>query len=247
LTSAWHVSADLADDVSVEEYARLLGLPPKRVLDGEIGHLMTSSREWYRTRGRPWVSACRVRVDALEGDDVLLESGSNLRSPALASRLRRYDSQQIAVLAVSAGPEVDVESAALWSHDRPDAAYFLDRLGAAIAELLVRWAGREICRAAESERLTALPPIGPGCSDWDFDDQHRLFALLGASTGPLQMLPSGMMTPKNSMLAVSVLTSHAFAAAPRDACRSCDLSPCAFRRAPFDRAAARRPGAEVTS
>ena len=56
--------------------------------------------------------------------------------------------------------------------------------------------------------------------------------------GPLTLLDSGMLTPKNSLLAVRGLTRQAVAPTAADACRACDLSPCSFRRAPYRGAAA---------
>lgn len=58
-----------------------------------------------------------------------------------------------------------------------------------------------------------------------------------ARVGPVTMLPSGGLTPAHSVLALVGLTRRAVAPTPADACRGCDLTPCAFRRAPFRRTA----------
>jgi hypothetical protein len=232
------VDASIADRVSDREYARLLGLPANRAIDGELNALASAARAWYARHARPFAAAVRLNVDRIEPSMIVLESGAALASAALAARLRSGDSRQVAVVAVTAGREVDDESARLWASDRPDAAYFLDRLGAAVAERLVGWTAIAVCRAAGAEQLTALPPLGPGCSDWDMADQATLFESFSTLDHPLTMLESGMMHPKNSMLAVVGLTPHPVHppdSPQSEACRWCDLTPCTFRRAAFDR------------
>jgi hypothetical protein len=144
-------------------------------------------------------------------------------------------------LAVTAGGNVDEESRRLWEQGKPDEAYFLDRFGAAVTEHLVFWASVWVCRESERAGETVLAHLSPGCGGWDLEEQAKLMSLIadGAEgvVGPLRMLPSMMMTPKNSLLAVRGLTRRAVAPSPADACRSCDLRPCAFRRAPYQGAA----------
>ena len=82
-----------------------------------------------------------------------------------------------------------------------------------------------------------MPHLSPGCGTWDLSDQHKLMELLAGSDsgelGPLKMLSSGAIEPQHSVLAVMGVTHRNFAFTPEHLCRSCDLSPCAFRRAPF--------------
>ena len=54
----------------------------------------------------------------------------------------------------------------------------------------------------------------------------------GTALGPMALLPSGALRPQHSLLAALGVTRRSFAATPEDLCRSCDLDPCAFRRAP---------------
>jgi hypothetical protein len=192
-----------------------------------------AARAWYAANGRPFAVSTQLDIASIGGDMVTLADGTVLRSGALASRLHRGNSPSLAVIGVSAGREVDAETDRLWKDDRPDEAFFLDRLGAAMVEALIRRTSIVICRQAEAMQLTALPPLSPGCSDWDFADQHTLFSLFGDATGPLTMMSSGMVSPKNSMLSAVGLTRQRYAMTAREACQWCDLSPCAFRRAPY--------------
>lgn len=233
--------AALADAVADDEYARLLGLPRNRGLAGDLAQRARAARAWYAANGRPWIAARRALIARIDAQTVRLASGEEFGSPALARRLQSGEAHGVVALAVTAGPEVDEESQRLWQDERPDEGYFLDRFGAALAEHMVRWASVWVCRASEPGGETVLAHLSPGCGDWDFAEQAKLMRLIADGTGdglgPLRMLSSGMLTPKNSLLALRGLTRRPAAPSPSDACRACDLSPCSFRRAPHRGAA----------
>jgi hypothetical protein len=240
-----HEEPRIALEVSDSEYCRLLGLPRREPLSDTLAERARTAREWYAKNGRPFSVARQFEITSVDGDVVALTDGTTLKSTALSGRLRRASSPSLAVIAVTAGPEVDAETDRLWKDDRPDEAFFLDRLGAAMVEELIRRTSIAICRSAEARQLTALPPLSPGCSDWDFADQHTLFGLFGDSTGPLTIMSSGMVSPKNSMLAAVGLTRQQYAMTAREACQWCDLSPCAYRRAPYAQGTGRRNSSDV--
>jgi hypothetical protein len=234
-------AASLAAEIDTAEYARLLGLPRGRPLSGDLAERARAARAWYAERGEPWVAARRTGIARLDRDEVALDNGHVFASRTLADRLREGAAHGLVALAVTAGGRVDEESRRLWEQERPDEAYFLDRFGACVAERLVSWAAVWICRDAESRSETVLAHLSPGCADWSLTQQEALMSVVSDGTegvvGPLRMLSSGMLTPKNSLLAVRGLTPHAVAPSPADACRSCDLTPCGFRRAPHRGAA----------
>ena len=237
-------AADLAAAVPEPEYLRLLGLPRGRVLEGELLERASQARAWYAQHGRPFVATRRAEVVTLEPPVVRLEAGAIFESAPLARRLSEGEAHALLALAASAGPEVAAETKRLWAADRPDEAFFLDRLAAAVTERLVLWASATICRLSEPARETLLPHLSPGCGHWDLADQHRLMALLtgeanGTTLGPVELLPSGALQPQHSVLAALGVTRRSVAATPEALCRSCDLDPCAFRRAPFVTAALR--------
>jgi len=242
--------ADLAERVDVEELARLLGYPKARRMTPAVVDLVEQSRGWYREHGDPWILARTVGVERLAGDTVSLASGVTLTSRELVGRLETTASTFVVVAAVTAGPEVDVSTARLWAEGRPDEAYVLDRFGVAVAEYLAGWvAGRlaELARAADS--AAALPAYSPGYDGWNLTDQVRLLRCLRQGSSPVpdwfEVLPSGMTTPKSSLVALfGVTADRALAAAvtgPK--CRWCSRSPCSFRRARYGPAPLRQPTA----
>lgn len=231
-------AAEIAAAVVPAEYARLLGAPRGRALADEVAAGADAARRWYAQHGHPFVAARRVAVRGVAGDGVSLDDGTVLGGEPLVRRVRAAEAPALAVVAVTAGPEPDAESARLWA-ERPDAAYFLDRFAAAVAEALVPWAAAWFCRRLGSGGETLLPHLSPGCGGWDLAAQPILMGLLADTPlGPLDMLESGMLTPKNSLLAVAPVSRRpGEAASAADACRACGLSPCAFRRVPFQGAA----------
>jgi hypothetical protein len=114
--------------------------------------------------------------------------------------------QQITVAAISAGLEVDIAVERLWGEDRVDEAYFLDRYAAGVVETY------------ES----------PGTGRIPFEEQWTLFSYVAPLNPDIKILPSGMLSPRNSLLAVVRADSRATA----NPCTRCDLAGCSFRRRP---------------
>lgn len=149
------------------EYARLLGYPPGKSLEGTVGQRAEQARDWYEIHGQPQVFARHHAV------------------------------------AITAGGEVEIEIARLWKADRVDEAYFLDRFATGVVEHLVRTVG-----------------ASPGPQGWDIERHSELVELLGPDS-PVELLPSGMLQPVHSVLAVVTGESTT--------CTECK-SRCEFRR-----------------
>ena len=153
--------------IPIEEYARLLGYPSGKPLEGAVLERAEQASGWYERYGQP-----RVLV-------------------------RDF------VAALTAGAEVEAEIARLWKEDRVDEAYFLDRFAAGVVEHLARSIG-----------------VSPGSQGWELERQFELMKILGAEA-PVELLPSGMLKPVNSLLAVVTGESTT--------CSKCDFR-CGFRR-----------------
>lgn len=66
---------ELVEAVSDAEYARLLGLPRTRALEGDLALRAQAARAWYAANGRPWVAARRSAIARLDAESVALETG----------------------------------------------------------------------------------------------------------------------------------------------------------------------------
>ena len=153
--------------IALDEYARLLGYPPGKALEGAVLERAEQASAWYEEHGRP-------RAHARDG-----------------------------VVAITAGAEVEAEVARLWRADRVDEAYFLDRFAAGVVEHLAR-----------SLR------VNPGSRGWDTRRHFELMERLGRDA-PVELLPSGMLRPVNSVLGEMTGVSTT--------CSQCKCR-CAFRR-----------------
>ncbi len=213
--------------VEFQEYLRLLGYPRGHVLTGRAVELCDWARDWYAANGRPWVFARQVNRSEL----------AEFTSQRLHATLDQAGAHSAILLAASAGPEAEEHAADLWHQEKPDEYFFLEVYASAVVEHLVASAGARLCAAADPQGMTVLPHYSPGYAGWDIAEQAALFRLIGDSTlpGPFEVLESGGLRPKKSLLAVFGLTAEqglpqAIQVVP---CENCSFGPCAFRRAPY--------------
>lgn len=221
-------------------YATLLGYPQGVLPAGRARRLAAASRDWFCRNAAPWAHTKTLPIAGIEGEVVSVAEGIVLTSPPLAKRLRRASSDALIVAVVSAGEELDVEGAAMWQSDRPDEAYFLDRLGAAVTRSLAVWVTALLRERAGGRGLDVLPGSSPGFDGWPLTDQEALAIALrdGSTPSPsgFAVLSSGMMRPKNTLLAAFGLTHRrqlAEAYWRRHSCSWCSLDSCGLRRAAF--------------
>ncbi len=205
---------DLQPDTSVQEaeYSRLLGYPPHHVPEGRALELVHWAREWYSKNGRPWIYARQSQSLELAGERVRID-GASFSSKQLRDQLDAAKAHTSVVVAVSAGPECEEKARQLWQEGKPDEYFFLEMYGAAVVEHLITAAGGRICAWAEKNGMAALPHFSPGYSGWDVSDQVGLWQLVrdGADArfaASLEVLDTGMLRPKKSLLAVIGITRH---------------------------------------
>jgi len=228
-------SPSVAREIDGRELARLLGLPRGAVADSDVPGVGPAV-SWYETQGRPWVASRTLQIAAVEGDRVSLSIDESLHSRRLAERLTKAEADLLVLVLVSAGPEVAQEAKRRWDSDRPEESFALDRLAAAVTEHLLARAGAMLCQVAEPEGRFVVPRSSPGHDGWDVAEQVPLFDLLGTQLrGPVEVLPSGMLRPVASQLAVfGVARGEPGTARPAVPCGSCSFSPCSYRRAAFE-------------
>lgn len=239
--------ADARPAVQVDpgEYVRLLGYPRGYVLDGRAAELSAQAAAWYAEHGRPWIYAREAASLSVEPGGVVID-GVRFAGARLRQSLLDAGAHGVVLVAVGAGPELEAEAARRWRDERPDEYFFLEVYGSAVVEHLVTQAGARLCGWAEAQGVAVLPHDSPGYPEWDIAEQAALHALLTpaarALPGPLEVLDSGALRPKKSLIAVFGLTRHVELLTHLTdlvPCERCAFTPCQYRRAPHRRGAPR--------
>jgi hypothetical protein len=229
--------------VADAEFRRLLGYPPGHVPGLHAQELAARARDWFAVHGRPWTYLRETRLQ-LTGQRLHLD-GVDFHSRQLHGHLLKAGAQRAVLVVVSAGRECEEHARQLWQDAKPDEYYFLETFGSAVVEQLVAATSGRICDLAEHDGLMAVPHYSPGYQGWNVADQNRLFGLvtLGLTRpfpGPIEVLSSGMLRPKKSMLAVFGLAERGVGAAGPTPCESCSFAPCRYRRTPYRHAPGHR-------
>ncbi len=230
------LDAHPAVHVPEAEYRRLLGYPKHHTPGERADELAEWARGWYAEHGRPWVYLREVELQV--APDSLKLDGTVFYSQQLHQHLRQAGAGRALLVAVSAGRQCEDHARRLWQESKPDEYFFLEMFGSAVVEHLVAGLSGRICGLAEPEGLRAIPHYSPGYTGWDVADQPRLFELLVRGlTQPLpeslEVLSSGMLRPKKSLLAVVGLTASPQAGPELVPCAACSFSPCQYRRTPY--------------
>jgi hypothetical protein len=224
--------------VQEAEYLRLLGYPRGHEPGGRVQELMAWARDWYAQHGRPWVYHRRANL-ATDGAALRFD-GVEFPSARLLEHFRHHAANGAVLVAVSAGRECEEHARELWNEGKPDEYFFLEIYGSAVVEDLVARTSGRLCDVAGNDGLMAVPHYSPGYAGWDVAEQNKLFELITGRAslslpGPLEVLSSGMLKPKKSLLAVFGLAPATAVrpAALATPCEGCAFSPCRYRRAPY--------------
>ena len=226
--------------VQESEYKRLLGYPGRHVLEGRAREIAEAARQWYAEHGRPWLYARQTEAVELSGSRIKI-NGSGFSSPRLRELFNTAQVHSAVLVAVSAGPQCEEKARALWHEGKPDEYFFMEMFGSSVVEHLVAVAYGRICAWADQHGLAALPHYSPGYSGWSISEQPHLWRLIRQVAdsdfpGELEVMDTGMLRPKKSLLAVVGLTRHldrARSFAKLVPCENCSLPRCQYRRAPY--------------
>ena len=227
-------------DVQDAEYQRLLGYPKNHVLAGRSLELADAARKWFAENGRPWIYAREIgALEFREGKLHIAENGFSSRQ--LHDSFSGAQAHSAVLVAVSAGKECEEMAQRLWRESKPDEYFFMEIFGSAIVEHLVTVANGRICGWADANAMVALPHYSPGYSGWDIADQIKFWNLIrqnngGDFPGELDVLETGMLRPKKSLLAVVGVTRDLEKArrfAKLIPCENCSLPGCQYRRSPY--------------
>lgn len=223
-------------DVEPNEYNRLLGYPRGWELSGRARELAAWARAWYAENGRPWVHVRHAERLEINDRSICIE-GATFTSARLQKTFQDADAHGAVLAALSAGPEVEEQTSKLWSEEKPDEYFFLEMFGSAVVERLTTMTGARLCDWGEGRGIAVLPHYSPGYPEWDISEQPRLFHLIKphAVPCPVEVLDSGALRPKKSLLAVFGLapqTERLRRLTDLVPCNNCSLSSCVYRRAP---------------
>jgi hypothetical protein len=230
-------------NVQESEYKRLLGFPTSHALEGRSRELADWARRFYSKNGRPWFYA--RQLDALElANEKLRAAGTEFSSKQLHDQFAEAQADNAMLLVVSAGKECEEKARELWREEKTDEYFFMEVFGSVVVEHLVTVASGRICGWADQNQMAALPHYSPGYSGWDIADQIKLWNLIrqnGARhfDGRLDVLETGMLRPKKSLLAVFGVTRNLEKArrlAKLIPCENCSLPDCQYRRGPYKHA-----------
>jgi hypothetical protein len=237
--------ADTCPDINVQpaEYKRLLGYPQDWVVRDRARELVDWAREWYAKHGQPWVYARQAECVQTGESGTIEIDDTSFASTRLWKTLRDAEADGAIVVAAGAGPEIEEEAHRLWKDEKPDEYFFLEVYGSAIVEHLITVTGAKLCAWAEARKMAVLPHYSPGYPEWPIDEQARLLEVInrGRSPVPVEVLESGMLRPKKSLLAVFGLTRQTDRVnrlTDLVPCQNCSFTPCQYRRAPYRRAPA---------
>jgi hypothetical protein len=229
-------------EIQESEYQRLLGYPKNHPLEGRALELANDAQAWFAKNGRPWISAREIASLEFKEKNTSI-GGVEFSSKTLREILFEADAHNALLVAVSAGKECEEHARKLWEEGKPDEYFFLESYGSAVVEQLIVVASAQICAWADENKMAALPHFSPGYSGWDFAEQVPLWNLFqkyfdAQFPGELEVLDSGMLRPKKSLLAVIGLTRDLEKARRFQKlipCENCSLSDCRYRRAPYKR------------
>ena len=227
-------------NVQESEYQRLLGLPKNYSMKARIRELADAARQWYADNGRPWFYACELNTLELTGGKLRV-GGTEFSSRQLHDQFAEAQADRVVLVAVSAGGECEEHAQQLWRESKPDEYFFMEIFGSAVVEHLVTVISGRICDWADRHGAAALPHYSPGYSGWDISDQIKLWNLLRQNgiqhfDSRLEVLESGMLRPKKSLLAVMGITrslEKARSLARLIPCEACSLPRCQYRRVSY--------------
>lgn len=236
---------DTHPDVNVQEaeYIRLLGYPRGHALEGRPLELAYWARQWYMQHGKPWVYARKVEQFEVDRDRVMVE-GTIFSSEKLRDQLLEAHADDAFLVAASAGKECEEMARKLWLEEKPDEYFFLETFGSAVVEHLIANTGFRFCEWADRQQCAILPHYSPGYPGWDVSDQQQLMNVIvkgrtNVFPGELQVLQTGMLNPKKSLLAVFGVTPDVAGVRRLTSlipCSNCSLPSCQYRRVPYRKA-----------
>jgi hypothetical protein len=227
-------------NVQESEYLRLLGYPRNHEIGERTRELISWARNWFAENGRPWIFARAAGGVKLDTRKIVL-SGAEFISDRLHEQFSAAEAHDAILVAVSAGKQCEEKAHQCWQEGKPDEYFFLEMYGSAVVEHLVTLTAGRICGWADQNAMAVLPHYSPGYTGWPVSDQSKLWKIIRGNNGSpipadLEVMETGMLRPKKSLLTVFGLTRYPEKVQPGSKlvpCENCSLPSCQYRRAPY--------------
>jgi len=135
-------------------------------------------------------------VESICGDRIWLRGGKGLNSPLLAHNLR--GARQITAIVASIGAALEQHISQITPR-QPALALALDALGTSALHALAGEICLNLAAQADPGWQVSLP-LSPGLDGWELlSGQTEIFELVDPAPLGVRLLPSGMMTPRQSI------------------------------------------------
>ncbi|HEY9765200.1 MAG TPA: hypothetical protein V6C82_02510 [Chroococcales cyanobacterium] len=128
----------------------------------------------------------------------------------------------LAVMAVTLGPEIDREIATAFERGETKNAFLLD----AIASAAVEGAIDALCVSIQQRHGPLAFRFSPGYGDWSVEDNAVFREVLDLPSLGITLLPSGGMLPRKSVTALAGLSKSGESVFP--GCQHCSVGECRF-------------------
>jgi len=145
----------------------------------------------------PVVIYCRLPVESVRHERIVLPGGALLTGKLVAEHLAA--AQEIVVIAATIGAGVEDRISQVLERD-PMYALALDGFGNAAIETLAVAACHHFSEAAAAEGMSASIPLSPGTMGWPAEvGQKEIFALLDTEKAGLKLSSYSVMIPRKSL------------------------------------------------
>lgn len=217
--------ADLA------EVRRCLGYQPGRTVDSPaIDSLLLEVRKAVSQIARP---RGRYRNFSL-----VREANAGLYLSAVGLRLVSHDlvslwqhSEQVSLLTVTLGPEVDSYISFLLAQGQYAKAAIADAVGSVATEAAMEQLNAVVVKEAAASGKVLTPRFSPGYGDVPLSTQEQLCQVLAASELGIAVTPTFLLVPRKSITAmIGWQPPTAAICRPEGGCQQCGLKNCSFKR-----------------
>lgn len=142
-------------------------------------------------------------------------------------------SVEIAVMAVTVGPELEAAIEKHFSLGEYSLGLLLDAAASSAVETIADNVNTIIADQALRRGFQTTFRFSPGYGDWDITAQQQILKLAEADTVNISLTPSCMLTPRKSITAVIGLTPAATAKkglCNNEDCSACNMTDCYARK-----------------